>query len=600
MRGASRVGGGVKKRKCGTCRFFQEGNLAGSGWCHHPQRKTTSDLMIMVRSNELACRNQWADDLWQATSGDGQEVVSNGSAVAPYSVQRMPPATERDIAAVVQANSDAETSGTGAADIPEDVVLSEGGLRIDVDLHSGDEIERTPASREQTPRTAIIRAHESARERRRIQDERSHGPAVSGYQSPAAAESTRPVSHVGNGSDPNDDRGSLEAPRRPVDPSTAAPEERFDTIPERKEAFDLPLRFNHPPVMESEKNDEQHDALSPTEVEALVGYPKSAARDGESRAPVVADNDGARRTGIGGHDLSSANERGKTHVQRAAPRVDLVRESSLFRGAVSPKPDRERISVSPPNGSNETARTSPQDLNHGNLPDHRRGARSQEFTDDLLHEPDDSPTGPEDDLSFDMVSDGEGRGQEDDHERPDYHAVDAADVEPLARTVNGDGVDDTMLDAAMLTGSGDEDTVAGIPPSDDGYRDMDDFDDTTSLETVSTAHLEAEPAQVAVSLAPELPRQCRTCRDFRPAEGGERGWCANEWAFTHRRMVSGTDQMPCATTLGSWWLPVDQVWAAKADVSAHGQPTPLMDALLDHLGLLEWGRETPARERRRS
>src|SRR5688572_15208713 len=56
----------VNRRKCGTCRFYQEASLASSGWCHHPQRKVTSDLLIMVRKNELACRDEWSHDLWES------------------------------------------------------------------------------------------------------------------------------------------------------------------------------------------------------------------------------------------------------------------------------------------------------------------------------------------------------------------------------------------------------------------------------------------------------------------------------------------------------------------------------------------------------
>lgn len=78
-------------------------------------------------------------------------------------------------------------------------------------------------------------------------------------------------------------------------------------------------------------------------------------------------------------------------------------------------------------------------------------------------------------------------------------------------------------------------------------------------------------------LAPELPRVCRTCRDFRPAEQGGRGWCTNRWAFTHRRVVDGEDAAPCESSFGSWWLPVDDAWMAAGDVSEHGRPTPLLD-----------------------
>ena len=61
----------MSKRRCETCCFFQEAGLASSGWCHHPQRKTTDDVKIMVRRNELACRNMWAGDLWRAAATVG-------------------------------------------------------------------------------------------------------------------------------------------------------------------------------------------------------------------------------------------------------------------------------------------------------------------------------------------------------------------------------------------------------------------------------------------------------------------------------------------------------------------------------------------------
>ena len=69
---------------------------------------------------------------------------------------------------------------------------------------------------------------------------------------------------------------------------------------------------------------------------------------------------------------------------------------------------------------------------------------------------------------------------------------------------------------------------------------------------------------------------CMTCRDFRPAGNGERGWCTNQWAFKHRRMVDADDR-PCETSIGHWWIPGDEAWQGEFDVSALGQPTPLMD-----------------------
>lgn len=91
--------------------------------------------------------------------------------------------------------------------------------------------------------------------------------------------------------------------------------------------------------------------------------------------------------------------------------------------------------------------------------------------------------------------------------------------------------------------------------------------------------IDDELLDMTVQVAPQVPRMCQTCRDYRPAESGERGWCTNKWAFSHRRMVD-QDELPCHTSLGCWWLPHDDVWLDTADISAHSQPTPLLDRWL--------------------
>ena len=92
------------------------------------------------------------------------------------------------------------------------------------------------------------------------------------------------------------------------------------------------------------------------------------------------------------------------------------------------------------------------------------------------------------------------------------------------------------------------------------------------VNTIESPEYEASPASA-------IPRMCRTCRDFRPAENGDRGWCTNKWAFSHRRMVDA-DELPCETSIGGWWLPHDDLWLSAIDVSTHGQPTPLLDSWL--------------------
>ena len=79
-----------------------------------------------------------------------------------------------------------------------------------------------------------------------------------------------------------------------------------------------------------------------------------------------------------------------------------------------------------------------------------------------------------------------------------------------------------------------------------------------------------------VSIAPDVPRACRTCRDFRPSESGERGFCANNWAFTHRQMVNA-DDLPCHSTIGCWWLPSDRLWMPEERTETE---TRRVDAML--------------------
>jgi hypothetical protein len=100
-----------------------------------------------------------------------------------------------------------------------------------------------------------------------------------------------------------------------------------------------------------------------------------------------------------------------------------------------------------------------------------------------------------------------------------------------------------------------------------------------------------------VHSAPALPnfrleRICQTCRDFRPSDNGERGWCNNKWAFNHRRMVDA-DDLACRNSLGSWWTPKDDVWRRDGDISRHAQQTPRVDQWL-------FGSATDENERRRS
>ncbi len=91
-------------------------------------------------------------------------------------------------------------------------------------------------------------------------------------------------------------------------------------------------------------------------------------------------------------------------------------------------------------------------------------------------------------------------------------------------------------------------------------------------------------------VASRVPKACSTCRSFRPLDNGERGWCTNDWASTHRQMVNAGD-LACRSSIGDWWLAADTSWIPPSDVI---QPnTPRTDRLVTQSS----SREVPATRR---
>jgi hypothetical protein len=69
--------GVLTQRKCGTCKYFEEGGIAASGWCRHPDRQDL-EHMVLVRKTELACRDGWDHDLWEPKDSSGGGSSRNG------------------------------------------------------------------------------------------------------------------------------------------------------------------------------------------------------------------------------------------------------------------------------------------------------------------------------------------------------------------------------------------------------------------------------------------------------------------------------------------------------------------------------------------
>jgi len=113
------------------------------------------------------------------------------------------------------------------------------------------------------------------------------------------------------------------------------------------------------------------------------------------------------------------------------------------------------------------------------------------------------------------------------------------------------------------------------PPRSDGAE--------AAPEAVSTLPTTEPMVSPLIGTAAEnMPRCCATCRDFRPAESGQRGWCNNRFAFDQRRMVQG-DEIACAGSVGNWWVPTDDWWLQRGDISHHARPTPSVDEYLHRM-----------------
>lgn len=505
----------MTKHKCGTCRFFQEARLAGSGWCHHPQRRTTNDVMIMVRRNELACRDEWAHDLWADAEGSGA-VERVPTPIARLTARPEPAATAGEIAAVVQAQT-ASTDGKGDGRIHEDIVVGETSVIAEIERDREWRGEDDSAARVVDTRAAIIKARETYRDRTKSLPGTRAGERVPlGARDDAPAE-VSPATAATHGEEGTSTvEGSVAPPPpdpslRRIRPPSPAVSDGFDDVPAVLPGFEIPTierrsgtaddefdRFDVVPTgtgpprplkeehgeVPSGAADEAPVGLAPVRMTEEAGQAAAGfARRHPERRPIEPSLVPVRMERV---QVSSAEYRTERDV--AGADLDLTEErreeaTALIRGRRGPfRHDPPPVSV------REVAE--------------RSGAFGGDETPPLVAEAEPDPAEPE------------------------------------------------------LSGPA-EDVVLPTRTPDPG-------------QTVDTT----------IRVAPDLPRICRMCRDYRPAEGGDRGWCANEWAFTHRRVVDPDERMPCETSLGSWWLPVDAIWLTSTDVSAHGQPTPILDAVV--------------------
>lgn len=478
----------MSKRKCGTCRFFQDGGLASSGWCHHPVRRGSRDALLMVRKGELACRNGWNDDLWaEATDG---EVAPAAEVPDRFPVRRVPPASPEEIAAVMMMRAPEPDDAPPRAQPPEDVLVGQATVLPDVD---DDDRARVLA---QNTREAIrqARARHLAKAAPRPVDA-DVPPDAFDAPRPLRSEPTRPP-----------ERARVEATPPPRAPTADPAERQRPVTADRRDQEHGTFGMDRG----ASSTVSDHPLRSPSPNAGSL--PEPAARPVRATAEVGATQPPAALSSVAGRSRRIVDDPPPAVVDRRSPTADASRR------AASASPERliergRRPDVPMPDYGNAwQART---------WRERDRAERAEPVEPIETPPPLDVPAPPALD------------------EPPVPIVAEARPTPPIAEIA--------------------------------GYAALDiEFDDDEA---------DAPRLDMTIRVAPTVPRMCRTCRDFRPADSGDRGWCTSKWAFSHRRMVNA-DDLTCDSSLGCWWLPHDDVWLSTIDISAHGQPTPLLDSRL--------------------
>lgn len=543
-------------RKCITCRHFADAGFAGSGWCRHPERQR--DALVMVRKNELGCNQGWKKDFWEPLAEASE--LSSQPAQPGFGVA----VTSAELAATAMRVSplhDHEDSDASGGQSREDIVVGQqpimrGFNRRRSDLPPLDD-RGVPLSRD--PGEAIRRAHEAFREtvghrpRREVlsaqttseldtenalakQTRPRAGSDYDGHET-SSAEVGTPVTETARRateSSPSDENPAITPASTGTDDpveledalaSPSSRPSRWNAIPARTGDTSADHASTAAAPAEAAESPEEHPELMPeTKVESLF-TPQPPAR------PLRAQPDSLARHRWPPRNADDAGLFPPRHgAERTADRPSTASASLTDQGSTS----RDVTALVDPN----------------------RREWQERWKANALLVRGDTGEGLENGPRGELCQDADGPLFS--HRVPSSPAVggQAVDHEETAAEPDANSEAMNVPAARRLPASGSRPSADDMP------------------------HVNAAPPPSRIDEShSDVPRVCMTCRDFRPAESGERGWCTNDWAFSHRTMVAAHSR-PCQTTIGSWWLPHEAIWLETVNVQNHGLPTPLLDAYL--------------------
>jgi hypothetical protein len=626
----------VKRRVCESCYFYEAAGIVNSGWCRHPDRQFSTGVRLVVRGNELNCRNGWDSDLWVPAGIEpgASDNLSDDWESAEHQ--------DDQITSIVPARYESQETPPEIRAVSDDVVVRHDPY---ADYAPPEKEARDLVT---NPRAAILKAREQFKVR-----QLREGRIADRVDRPILADPLDDFSDVsdnGNYSRPHDDQddrrrenapflgaGASSAPRppeytvppvsreemnRPYVTITHFPEDdrRFESLPD--EIAGGPAHRSEPPVQQFQAEPEaiasiQDDGYDDWQDDSLMaenGWSEGPARprrrsffgrllgDRRQHRQIELDD---REYGPDRYPQYADSEDGEYYYQAEdlEPRLPEPRHypehgpSSQSRDFHPEWEGREELADEP---------------SHRHSPDLGAPSRSLDFQAETAirtvppereapafeprrsHYPEHQPTSEYYGTLYDSS------GEESDWEFASYDERESASYDEREHAIFEEreyvyrGPVEDHFGTSAGARDGQYTRQQHVTPSweradafqENGHEPvqqagtMDELPRWNSAEYGVQEYQQPAPVQQRPRpIAPDLPQICRTCRDFRPSESGDRGWCNNAYAFRHRRMVDA-DVLSCESSFGNWWIAHDGVWQKAADVSRHALETPLLDRLL--------------------
>lgn len=535
----------------------------------------------MVRSNELGCRNGWNADLWVPAVSDGSsERAQPHEAIAGRAASEVGPAEQNDlITSIVAAKTDnhalleeapRSSPSPPRATIEEDIFV---GQTPSLTWSTGPISSQPATELVQNPKAAILRARDQYRQRRKLEgrlaDREIHIPSAPLLASSREARSiaerevsdletepqavdphyeNRPLLHSRSSLTYEDRRPvspvKLQEIERPFPSMTDFPEDRarFESVPQLGEANDI-SEFDDYAEDDTWIETRQLDTVPSEpylideffeEVE-VVTFEEPAFFDEELSVP---------------HRESTLNRllRQRRERRQAPDHQGEHLDGGLPQRVAQILPDPESLYVEP----TRRAVHQPQ----FESPPSPKAPVPSEVEDDFVLPPPLPEFQPRETVK--AASHSSARVRQRDRAEVERSSTPRERIEPPAA--------DEFGDQPLFSSN-------AVPAVVEDYEIVPSYDTPESVPGSSY----------------RMERICQTCRDFRPTDNGERGWCNNKWAFNHRRMVDA-DDLGCRNSLGSWWTPKDDIWRRDGDISRHAQQTPRVDQWLFGINSDELGR----------